>query len=105
MDRGEGDNIHPGGIAADELKSYIERIERLTGEKAELQADISEVFKEAKGNGFDLKIMRAIIKERAQDKAERQEFEVLCELYRRALGDFSETGLGEAAAVRLAKSS
>lgn len=102
-ERGAGDNVQPGGIAADALKGYIERIERLNGEKAELQADIKGVFQEAKSSGFDPKVIRAIIRERSQDKSERQEFEALCELYRRALGDFGETELGDAAAVRLAK--
>ncbi|MGH6880238.1 UPF0335 protein [Hypericibacter terrae] len=74
-----------GGIAADRLKSFIERIERLEEEKAALAADIREVYAEAKGTGFDTKIMRQIIRIRRMDKADRQEQEELLVLYKRAL--------------------
>ena len=74
-----------GGIAADRLKSFIERIERLEEEKAALSADIREVYAEAKGTGFDTKIMRQIIRIRRMDKADRQEQEELLVLYKRAL--------------------
>ena len=74
-----------GGIAADRLKSFIERIERLEEEKAALTADIREVYAEAKGTGFDTKIMRQIIRIRRMDKADRQEQEELLTLYKRAL--------------------
>lgn len=74
-----------GGIAADRLKSFIERIERLEEEKAALAADIREVYAEAKGTGFDTKIMRQIIRIRRMDKADRQEQEELLTLYKRAL--------------------
>ncbi|MEK9595687.1 MAG: GapR family DNA-binding domain-containing protein, partial [Rhodospirillaceae bacterium] len=50
--------VEVGGVAGDQLRSYIERIERLEEEKAALAADVREVFAEAKGNGFDVKIMR-----------------------------------------------
>ena len=75
-----------GGIAADRLKSFIARIERLEEEKAALTADIREVFAEAKGTGFDTKIMRQILKLRKLDQADRQEQEHLLDLYLRALG-------------------
>jgi uncharacterized protein (UPF0335 family) len=74
------------GIAQDRLRSFIERIERLTEEKSALAADIREVFSEAKGNGFDVKIMRLIIKLRAMDSGDRQEQEALLDLYKAALG-------------------
>ena len=74
-----------GGIAADRLKSFIERIERLEEEKAALTADTREVYAEAKGTGFDTKIMRQIIRIRRMDKADRQEQEELLVLYKRAL--------------------
>lgn len=74
-----------GGIAADRLKSFIERIERLEEEKAALTADVREVYAEAKGTGFDTKIMRQIIRLRRMDKADRQEQQELLELYKRAL--------------------
>ena len=74
-----------GGIAVDRLRSLIERIERLTEEKKSLQNDITAVFAEAKAAGFDVKIMRAIIKLRATDAATRGEWDYLLETYRKAL--------------------
>ena len=61
------------GFAAGQLRSLIERIERLEEEKAALTADIREVYSEAKGNGFDTKIMRQVVRMRKLDKADRQE--------------------------------
>ena len=75
-----------GGIAAEQLRSFIERIERLEEEKAALAADIKEVFAEAKGNGFDTKIMRAVIRLRKMEPADVNEQESLLDLYKRALG-------------------
>ena len=75
-----------GGIGADQLRSYIERIERLEDEKAALAADIREVYAEAKGNGFDTKTMRQVVRLRKLDNAEREEQEELLDLYKRALG-------------------
>lgn len=74
-----------GGIASEQLKSYIERIERLEEEKANLQADVKEIYAEAKGNGFDTKIMRQILRLRKMDHDDRQEQEHLLDLYKRAL--------------------
>lgn len=91
-----------GGVAADRLRSLIERIERLTDEKKALQADIGEVFKEAKSAGFDVKVMRDLIRERAMDAADRREREELRELYRAALGMLADTPLGAAAVERVA---
>ena len=75
-----------GGIAGAQLKSLIERIERLEDEKRALGEDIKEIYAEAKGNGFDTKIMRQIIKIRKMDKDEHDEQESLLDLYKRALG-------------------
>ena len=75
-----------GGIAADRLRTLIERIERLEEEKAALAGDIREVYAEAKGSGFDTKIMRQIVRLRKMDKADLQEQETLLDLYKRALG-------------------
>ncbi len=75
-----------GGISGDRLKSFIERIERLEEEKAALAADIKDVFAEAKGNGFDTKIMRQILKIRKMDKDDVDEQETLLDLYKQALG-------------------
>jgi uncharacterized protein (UPF0335 family) len=75
-----------GGVSSDQLRSYIERIERLGEEKAALAADIREVFAEAKGNGFDVKIMRQAIRLRKLDKDDRDEQEAILDIYMRALG-------------------
>ena len=74
------------GIAADRLRAFVERVERLEEEKAALAADIREVYAEAKGVGFDPKIMRQIIKLRGMDTAEAQEQDALLDTYKHALG-------------------
>ena len=74
-----------GGIAADRLRSLIERIERLEEEKKALSGDIRDVFAEAKSAGFDVKIMRAILKLRKMNAADRDEQEFLLDSYRKAL--------------------
>ena len=88
------------GVAADELRQFIERIERLEEEKAGVQGDIKEVFAELKGRGFDTKAVRTIIRIRKQDHAERQEQEAILELYMQALGMLADTPLGRAAFSR-----
>ena len=75
-----------GGIAGDQLRAYIERIERLEEEKAALAADVREVFAEAKGNGFDVKIMRQVLRLRKMDGDDRAEEEALLDIYKRAIG-------------------
>ncbi len=79
-------DVSDAGVAADELKQFIERIERLEEEKAGIQGDIKEVFAEMKGRGFDAKAVRAILRIRKQDHAERQEQEAILDLYMQALG-------------------
>ena len=74
-----------GGIASDRLRSLIERIEKLEEDKKEIATDIREVFAEAKSAGFDVKIMRAVLKLRKMDAADRDEQETLIEVYRKAL--------------------
>ena len=74
-----------GGIASDRLRSRIERIEKLEEDKKEIATDIREVFAEAKSAGFDVKIMRAILKLRKMDQADRDEQEFLIDTYRKAL--------------------
>ena len=74
------------GFAAGQLKSLVERIERLEEEKTALSADIREVYAEAKGNGFDTKIIRQVIRMRRLDKADRQEQEAVLDRYLSALG-------------------
>jgi len=73
------------GFAKDQLKSFINRIERLEEERSALSADIREVYSEAKGTGFDTKIMRQIVRLRKLDKADYQEQEALLELYKSAM--------------------
>jgi uncharacterized protein (UPF0335 family) len=75
-----------GGIAADRLKSFIERIERLEEEKAALAGDIREVYSEAKSTGFETKIMRQLIRLRKLEPHDRDEQEQLLDLYKRAIG-------------------
>jgi uncharacterized protein (UPF0335 family) len=75
-----------GGIAADRLKSFIERIERLEEEKAAIAGDIKEVYSEAKSSGFETKIMRQIVRLRKMDAQERNEQEQLLDVYKQAVG-------------------
>ena len=74
-----------GGIAADRLRSLIERIERLEEEKAAIASDVHVVFAEAKSAGFDVKIMRTILKLRKMNAADRDEQEYLLDVYKKAL--------------------
>ncbi|ODM77771.1 DUF2312 domain-containing protein [Bradyrhizobium elkanii] len=73
-------------IAKDQLKSIIERVERLAGEKKSISDDIRDVFAEAKGNGFDVKALRAILKIRQQDPIDREAHEAILDTYMQALG-------------------
>ncbi len=75
-----------GGIAGERLRSFIDRIERLEEEKRALGEDIKEVYAEAKGVGFDVKIMRQLIRLRKMDQDDRDEQEALLDVYKRALG-------------------
>jgi uncharacterized protein (UPF0335 family) len=74
------------GFAAGQLRSLVERVERLEEEKKALTSDIAEVYAEAKGHGFDTKIMRQVVRIRKLDKADRQEQESILDLYLSALG-------------------
>ena len=87
-----------GGVAGEQLKSFIERIERLEEEKRALSGDIKEVYVEAKGTGFEPNIMRQIVKIRKMDKEELDEEESLLDLYKRALGMAPEAHLETRAA-------
>ena len=77
---------NPGGVAADQLRAFVERIERLEEEKKALNDDIKDVYAEAKGSGYDVKVLRQVIRLRKQDSNERQEMESLLDLYLHALG-------------------
>jgi uncharacterized protein (UPF0335 family) len=84
-----GDNGAIAQAAKDQLKAIVERVERLAEEKKTISDDIRDVFAEAKGNGFDVKALRSIIRIRAQDANERAEQEAILETYMMALGIFS----------------
>jgi uncharacterized protein (UPF0335 family) len=89
-----------GGIAVEQLRSIIQRVEKLEEEKAGIAADIRDVYAEAKGNGFDVKAIRQIVKLRKMDAAEREEAETVLDTYCRALGmqpDMFDEDDGEAA--------
>jgi uncharacterized protein (UPF0335 family) len=75
-----------GGIAGEQLRSLIERIERLEEERKASADDIRDVYAEAKAAGFDAKVMRQVVRLRKLDSADRQEQEALLDLYRHALG-------------------
>ena len=75
-----------GGIASERLQSFVERLERLEEEKTALSADIKEIYSEAKSGGFDIKILRQIVRLRKMNTADRREQEELLDLYKNALG-------------------
>ena len=74
-----------GGVSTDRLRSFVDRIERLEEEKMALAADIREVYSEAKGAGFDVKVMRQLIRLRKLDKNDRTQMEEILSVYERAL--------------------
>lgn len=78
------------GVGRDQLRAFVERIERLEDEVKAINDDKSEVYKEARGNGFDVKVMRKIIADRRKDPSERQEFEAVYDAYAAALGMIDE---------------
>ena len=78
--------VSTDSVAQDQLRAFIERIERMEEEKKAIADDIKEIYAEAKGNGFDTKVLRQIVRIRKQDHAERMEQEALLELYMTALG-------------------
>ncbi len=80
------DSAQWGNVSAERLRSLIERIERLEEERKALGSDIKDIFAEAKSAGFDVKVMRQLIRIRKQEPAEVEEQETLLDVYRRALG-------------------
>ena len=82
----EKSDTKTGGIAADRLRSLVDRIERLEEERKALGNDIKDIYAEAKSAGFDVKVLRQLIRIRRQEAAEVEEQETLLDLYRRALG-------------------
>ncbi|CCZ22833.1 uPF0335 protein AZOBR_100079 [Acetobacter sp. CAG:977] len=80
------ETVNVGGVDAERLLSYIERIERIEEEKKALQNDIKEIFEEAKSANFDIKAMKKILKLRKMDESDRQEEEFILDTYKHALG-------------------
>jgi uncharacterized protein (UPF0335 family) len=78
--------VSSDSVAQDQLRAFIERIERMEEEKKAIADDIKEIYAEAKGNGFDTKVLRQIVRIRKQDASEHMEQEALLELYMAALG-------------------
>ncbi|MEO6396174.1 MAG: DUF2312 domain-containing protein [Devosia sp.] len=74
------------GVAQDQIRAFVERIERMEEEKRAIADDIKEIYAEAKGNGFDTKVLRQVVRVRKMDRAERMEQEALLDLYLAALG-------------------
>jgi uncharacterized protein (UPF0335 family) len=89
-------------IPADRLKSVVERIERLEEEKRGTANDIKQVYAQAKGAGFDVKVLRKLIADRKQDVNDLDDFETVLATYKRALGMLSDTPLGRASEPRAA---
>ena len=83
---GHNSSAAAGGIAADRLRSIIERIERLEEERTALSSDIKDIYAESKSAGFEPKIIRQLIRIRKQEPADVEEAETLLDIYRRALG-------------------
>jgi len=80
------DEIKSGGVGAERLRSLVERIERLEEERKALSSDIKDIYAEAKSAGYDVKVLRQLIRIRKQEAAEVEELETLLDVYRRALG-------------------
>lgn len=80
-------NDDDGAVQGDQLRSIVQRIERLEGEKAEINADISDVYKESKAHGYDTRIIKKVIAIRRRDANERAEEEAILELYMNAVGE------------------
>ena len=85
------------GVAGDRIRSFVERIEQLDTELQELNEQKKEVFAEAKGEGFDVKILKEIVKLRKQDQEERDEHETLLDVYMRAMDSAEPAPIAEAA--------
>lgn len=92
-----GEKVMTNGMANDQLRLFIERVERLEEEKQSIADDIKDVYLEAKYQGYDPKIMKIIVRERKMDKNARDERDALLDTYRSALGMLADTPLGQAA--------
>ena len=90
----------PTSIAADRLRSIVDRYERLDEEVRALRSDQKDIMLEAKSAGYDVKVLRRLIADRRKDAADLEEMETLLEVYKAALGMLSDTPLGTAAVAR-----
>jgi uncharacterized protein (UPF0335 family) len=81
--------VSPDLVAKEQLHAFIERIEQLEQEKKDIGDDLKDVYAEAKGNGFDVRVLRKVVQLRKQDSGERQEQEAILELYLQAMGMMS----------------
>jgi uncharacterized protein (UPF0335 family) len=91
-----------GGVAAGQLKAFIQRLERLEEEKRDIAEQIKDVMAEAKGEGFDVATIRSVLRLRRMKEQDRMEKEELLALYMNALGMLADTPLGKAAIDRIA---
>jgi uncharacterized protein (UPF0335 family) len=98
-----GENGALGGNAKEQLKAFVERVERLEEEKKAIADDIKDVYGEAKSSGFDTKAIRAIIRRRKADPDKQAELDALIDVYMHALGMLADTPLGGAAVEALRK--
>ena len=96
------EEIKSGGISVDRLRSLVERIERLEEERKALGSHIKDIYAEAKSAGFDVKVLRQLIRIRKQEAAEVEEQETILDIYKRALGMLADTPLGAYALRRAA---
>jgi uncharacterized protein (UPF0335 family) len=80
------DDSDSNTVASDELRQFIDRVERMNEEKAAISADIAEIWSEAKGRGYDVKVMKLIVKLRKMDPNERAEQDAILQLYMSNLG-------------------
>lgn len=92
--------IGHNSVAGEQLRSIVERIERLEEEKKATADDIRDVYAEAKGNGYDVKALREVVRLRRQDAQKRAEHEAIVETYKHALGMLADLPLGQAAIER-----
>lgn len=92
--------MNTGHNSKEQIRSIIERVERLEGERKILSDDIKDVYAEAKGNGFDVKALRAVVRRRKTDRAALAEHEAIVETYMHALGMLADLPLGQSAIQR-----